>query len=560
MDPAITGLGDRDLRAHMAWLRRLAARLVSPGGADDAVQDALLAAVEHPPALDRDVRPWLARVLVNRVHDARRTEARRRAREAAALAIDVDGPPGADQLLERHEAARMVARLVSELREPHRTLVLLRFAEGVAPIDIARSRGVPEGTVRRQLKEAVDQLRAGVAAHYGGDRRDWRMALVPLTGVSPGRAARLWKGALWMSAKTKTRIGLAAVAALLLLLVIVRTRRDPGDGIEAVIAAGADGAGDHTRSTPSAPGSLAPAPPPSAAAAPPQFAAGAAATEPPDCETKLARLRALANARADVSPEAFKVAKSSPATQQRAVQFVERALASVPVRPTYHLECRVSICRVGVITDDEALRDPPAWLHTLEQDPMFGPVRGEDRGTRLESMPTSEALTGRLVAQHWLYFSMPAIGAEEHPLETSAAAATCGERLVALQRALDAEHRREERNRGEDSARLRRFSSAPPDPELTQRVTEALKGLLSADGGLHGTWDCRIGVEDCRWQGPARLLRGVRPGHVGEALAAHGVSDDVAILVMNDTSDPNAEVDLTLRFNARRDRGAAEDR
>src|SRR3990170_692077 len=106
MDTASTGLGERDLRAHMMWLRRLAARLVSPTSADDAVQETLLAAVEHPPSLDRDVRPWLARVLANFAHDARRSDVRRRGREAAAIQIGVDGAPTADELLERHEAAQ----------------------------------------------------------------------------------------------------------------------------------------------------------------------------------------------------------------------------------------------------------------------------------------------------------------------------------------------------------------------------------------------------------------------------------------------------------------------
>ena len=214
MHTAITGLGERDLRAHMTWLRRLAARLVSPSSADDAVQATLLAAVEHTPSLDRDLRPWLARVLANFAHDARRSEGRRQTREAAAIQNDVGAAPAADQLLERHEAARVVAGLVSRLREPHRTLVLLRFAEGVAPVDIARRRGLAEGTVRRQLKEAVDQLRAGVTAHYGDGRRDWRMALAPLAGMSPGRVVRPWEEVLWMTAKTK--IGLAVAAVLLL--------------------------------------------------------------------------------------------------------------------------------------------------------------------------------------------------------------------------------------------------------------------------------------------------------------------------------------------------------
>ena len=54
------------LLAHAGWLRQLAASLVlDPGAADDVVQDTWLAALLHPPAADRPLEPWLARVARN---------------------------------------------------------------------------------------------------------------------------------------------------------------------------------------------------------------------------------------------------------------------------------------------------------------------------------------------------------------------------------------------------------------------------------------------------------------------------------------------------------------
>ena len=557
MDRAIPGLDERDLRGHMMWLRRLAARLVGPASADDAVQETLLAAVEHPPSLDRDLRPWLARVLANFAHDARRSDVRRRGREADAIQNGVDAPPIADELVERHEAAQVVAGLVSRLREPHRTLVLLRFAEGVAPVDIARRRGLPEGTVRRQLKEAVDQLRAGVAAHYRDDRRDWRLALAPLADVSPDGGVSVWKGVLWMTPKTK--IGLAAAAALLLVLLFVVARRTSSDTLgaapTAVLAAGEQDAGDHARTTSTGRPVIAAAPPP-----PPQFAAPVAVADPPDCEKQLAGLRAVASARADVSPAVFEAAKPSLATERAAAPIVDRVLESVPGnRPAYHLECRVSICRVGVVTDGEAINAPPAWLRALERNPAFGRVRGENRGARLLSTQTRDALTGRPVVQHWLYFTMPVVAGEEHPLETRAEAERCGERLAALQRALEDERTVETRRRDEESARRRRFATTPTNVELTRRVTDALAPLLAANGDGGGTWDCR-GSEDCLWKGPARLVRGIGPRQMGQALAARGGSGEkVIVLIEQDTDDPAAEIEMRVRLLPARGAGPGAD-
>jgi DNA-directed RNA polymerase specialized sigma24 family protein len=65
--------------------------------AEDAAQDTLVAALEHPPALDRDVRPWLGRVLTNFTRAWRRSEGRRRLRDGAMAgdAAEVSADPAA---------------------------------------------------------------------------------------------------------------------------------------------------------------------------------------------------------------------------------------------------------------------------------------------------------------------------------------------------------------------------------------------------------------------------------------------------------------------------------
>jgi RNA polymerase sigma factor (sigma-70 family) len=170
------------LLAHAAWLRGLARSLVGETAlADDVVQDTWVAALRRPPDADRPLRPWLRTVLTNVVRFRWRSEANRAAREHAAEALTEVAVPSSEQLLERHEAQRLLARFVTELDEPYRAAILLRYAEGLAPSDIARRLGVPAGTVRWRLNEALARLRARLDALHRGDRRAWMAALAPLT-------------------------------------------------------------------------------------------------------------------------------------------------------------------------------------------------------------------------------------------------------------------------------------------------------------------------------------------------------------------------------------------
>ena len=191
-----------ELLAHAAWLRRLAGALVQPADADDVVQKTWLAALRRPPAADRPIRPWLATVLRNFVRMKARTQAAEQRSEAQPQSQDAPSP---ETLLDRLETQRLLARLVSELDEPFRSTVLLRFYEGLSSADIARVQDVPAGTVRWRLKTALDRLRASLDAKT--DRKRWQLALLPLL---PRRFA-WWKGILAMSQSLKIAIVLVVL-------------------------------------------------------------------------------------------------------------------------------------------------------------------------------------------------------------------------------------------------------------------------------------------------------------------------------------------------------------
>lgn len=184
----MTSVDPSDLLSHATWLRQLARSLVHEG-ADDLVQDTWVAVLRRPPRDAESARPWLRTVLTNAARLRWRSEANRRAREQVSVDLADREAPSADKLLERHELQQLLARLVSELNEPFRSTVLLRFAEGLTPTQIARRLAIPAGTVRWRLKEALDRLRAQLDDVHRGDRRAWIIAFAPLAVPRPAAAA-----------------------------------------------------------------------------------------------------------------------------------------------------------------------------------------------------------------------------------------------------------------------------------------------------------------------------------------------------------------------------------
>jgi RNA polymerase sigma factor (sigma-70 family) len=201
-----------ELLAHADWLRRLARQVAGEQAADDAVQDTWVAALRAAPRRDGIAEPWLAEVLRNFVRRALRSERARGHREARARRDPALAPAAAatpEVLLERAEAQRALVDLVLALDEPFRSTVLLRYHEGLSAAGIARAQGLPAGTVRWRLKEALDRLRAAMEA--GRPDRRWVLLFVPLRAPGGG-----WKGALMATTAQKKIAGALVVLVLAL--------------------------------------------------------------------------------------------------------------------------------------------------------------------------------------------------------------------------------------------------------------------------------------------------------------------------------------------------------
>jgi RNA polymerase sigma factor (sigma-70 family) len=168
-----------DILLHeAAWVRRMAARLVRDGSAEDVAQDAWLQALKQRPSTATSLRGWLAEVMRRLVHTRTRADARRQTRDRGDI-VEGEAPP-ADRLLEKAELLRRIVVLVGELEEPYRATLLLRYFENQSAAEIARQAGIPAGTVRWRIKEALDQLRVRLSNDV--DHARVRRAFAPIAG------------------------------------------------------------------------------------------------------------------------------------------------------------------------------------------------------------------------------------------------------------------------------------------------------------------------------------------------------------------------------------------
>ncbi|MGE3172603.1 MAG: sigma-70 family RNA polymerase sigma factor [Planctomycetota bacterium] len=195
------------LLADLRWLRALARELVrDPELADDAVQDACVAALRHDGAIAHR-RAWLATVLRNCLALRRRASARAERREAAAaLGPEARIEPAAT-LVERAELQQRLVAAVLALPAPQRDAVLMRFFDSMPPRAIARRLDVPVATVHSRLQRGLQQLRRALDA--GGDgRAALALAALALPTGSP------WPLVVGVLMQTKWKVAVAALVAV----------------------------------------------------------------------------------------------------------------------------------------------------------------------------------------------------------------------------------------------------------------------------------------------------------------------------------------------------------
>ncbi|HET9156928.1 MAG TPA: sigma-70 family RNA polymerase sigma factor [Myxococcaceae bacterium] len=165
-------------RFHSALVSQASRILRDTGLAEDAVQDAWLAAFAH---IDRfnprfSLFAWLVRIVINRAKSLRRREVRSLPFSAwtsrsptASGAEELELPVTADdaspeRLLLEREALQQVGEAVQALPETQRTVLLLRDFAGASPAEACRALQINDLALRVRLCRARASIRQALSA------------------------------------------------------------------------------------------------------------------------------------------------------------------------------------------------------------------------------------------------------------------------------------------------------------------------------------------------------------------------------------------------------------
>ena len=152
---------DELVARHMRRAFILAHRLLGHReDAEDLVQDAFLAAIQHIDRFDtsREFGPWMMRIVFNRAMNLRKSRARRRT-EQIPETVAVSGVSPLEAA-ERSELGAQLAQALATLPERRRWIVQMFEVDGFSGPEIAEILDMPEGTVRWELHQARAALRA----------------------------------------------------------------------------------------------------------------------------------------------------------------------------------------------------------------------------------------------------------------------------------------------------------------------------------------------------------------------------------------------------------------
>jgi RNA polymerase sigma factor (sigma-70 family) len=153
---------------HASTMIRVAAALVGPAEAEDAVQEASMRAWQSWSTLRNveAVRPWLLQITVNVCRGWRRSLKGQQQAHLQPLPEDsdtqhrhllalLDSDPGDSN----HTGALDLRAAINALPTDLRLLVVLRFYAGLDATEIGGLLSIPAGTVRSRLHRAMLQMR-----------------------------------------------------------------------------------------------------------------------------------------------------------------------------------------------------------------------------------------------------------------------------------------------------------------------------------------------------------------------------------------------------------------
>ncbi|MGH4024235.1 MAG: RNA polymerase sigma factor [Pseudonocardiaceae bacterium] len=155
--------------------------------AEDAVQEAMLRAAQHPEIPDDRLQPWLIAVTTRLCvdgHRRRANEAGRWARAGAQPVVEEFGQHPEEEACDRSEAS-WVASKADELLPPRQAEALHLTAEGRDVQQVATEMGVNYRAAESLLARARRTLRAALALGVGAAAWAWRTPAAAVSNSGP---------------------------------------------------------------------------------------------------------------------------------------------------------------------------------------------------------------------------------------------------------------------------------------------------------------------------------------------------------------------------------------
>jgi RNA polymerase sigma-70 factor (ECF subfamily) len=214
------------LLAHSGWVRALARNLVvDPFAAEDAEQQAWVTALENPPKHGGNLRSWWGAVVRSSAGKGWREQKRRReVSHGAAVEEAESGAARPSAVAEKLDTFQRLALAVSQLPEPYRTVIYLRYIEELSVREVAKKQNVPVPTAQSHIQRGLEKLRTTLQENIGAQWRNrclvFALPLPAAPWLSLGPAAIL-------AMKTKTILGSVAAILALASLAIWAPWSDP---------------------------------------------------------------------------------------------------------------------------------------------------------------------------------------------------------------------------------------------------------------------------------------------------------------------------------------------
>jgi RNA polymerase sigma-70 factor (ECF subfamily) len=152
--------------------------LGNPDDAEDAAQEAFMKCLRAKQSLPdvQNLRAWIFRVGLNAAKDFQRSAWNRRSRPLPEddLMIPVAGD-GPGQSVEDQETLERLREAITHLRQEEKEVFLLRQNGDLTYEQIAEVRGAPVGTVKTQMRSALQKLRKVLNPEPSGESAEFGM-------------------------------------------------------------------------------------------------------------------------------------------------------------------------------------------------------------------------------------------------------------------------------------------------------------------------------------------------------------------------------------------------